>query len=148
MATAVYFIPPVRYLLFRASAAFFLSANSLSLCEWRVAISRRLFGRRLREGGGFSVASAMASCSAATQASLVFPFGNVPSKRGTPAMPSNRSPSLSTCVEINQSFLGDDAAVLAPSSGEEPASPRHRAGVAYVGVEVDAAIQHEGAVKF
>ena len=27
-------------------------------------------------------------------------------------------------------FLGDDAAVLAPSSGEEPASPRHRAGVA------------------
>ena len=46
-----------------------------------------------------------------------------------------------TCVEINQcvgctrqfftkSFLGDDVAVLAPSSGEEPASPRHRAGVA------------------
>ena len=45
------------------------------------------------------------------------------------------------CVEINQcdgctrqffakSFLGDDAAVLALSSGEEPASPRHRAGVA------------------
>ena len=28
------------------------------------------------------------------------------------------------------SFLGDDAAVLARSSGEEPASPRHRAGVA------------------
>ena len=27
-------------------------------------------------------------------------------------------------------FLGDDVAVLAPSSGEEPASPRHRAGVA------------------
>ena len=46
-----------------------------------------------------------------------------------------------TCVEINQcvgcprqfftkSFLGDDAAVLALLSGEEPASPRHRAGVA------------------
>ena len=45
------------------------------------------------------------------------------------------------CVEIKQcvgctrefftkSFLGDDAAVLARSSGEEPASPRHRAGVA------------------
>ena len=45
------------------------------------------------------------------------------------------------CVEINQcvgctrqfftkSFLGDDAAVMARSSGEEPASPRHRAGVA------------------
>ena len=45
------------------------------------------------------------------------------------------------CVEINQcvgctrqfftkSFLGDDAPVLARSSGEEPASPRHRAGVA------------------
>ena len=45
------------------------------------------------------------------------------------------------CVEINlcvgctrqfftKSFLGDDAADLARSSGEEPASPRHRAGVA------------------
>ena len=45
------------------------------------------------------------------------------------------------CVEINQcvgctrqffskSFLGDDAAVLARSRGEEPASPRHGAGVA------------------
>ena len=82
-----HFIPPVRYLLFRASAAFFRSASSRSRCEWRVAISRRLFGRLLREGGGFSVASAMASCSAATQASLVFPFGSVPSKSGTPAMP-------------------------------------------------------------
>ena len=49
--------------------------------------------------------------------------------------------SVMGCVEINQcagctrqffpkSFLGDGAAVLAPSSGEEPASPRHRAGVA------------------
>ena len=26
--------------------------------------------------------------------------------------------------------LGDDVAALVPSSGEEPASPRHRAGVA------------------
>ena len=35
------------------------------------------------------------------------------------------------CVEINQCVgCNDDAAVLAPSSGEEPASPRHRAGVA------------------
>ena len=49
--------------------------------------------------------------------------------------------ALLTCVEINQcvgctrqffpkSFLGNDAAVLARSKGEEPASPRHRAGVA------------------
>ena len=48
---------------------------------------------------------------------------------------------VSTCVEINKcvgctrqlftkSFPGDDAAVLAPSSGEEPASPSHRAGAA------------------
>ena len=48
---------------------------------------------------------------------------------------------VTSCVEINQcvgctrqfftkSFLGDDAAVLAPSSGKEPASSRHRAGVA------------------
>ena len=47
---------------------------------------------------------------------------------------------VSGCVEINQcvgctrqfftkSFLGDDAAVLARSSGEETALPRHRAGV-------------------
>ena len=49
--------------------------------------------------------------------------------------------TIVACVEINQcvgctrqfffkSFLGDDAADLARSSGEEPASPRHRAGVA------------------
>ena len=49
--------------------------------------------------------------------------------------------SVSNCVEINQcvgctrqfftkSFLGDDVAVLARSSGEGPASPRHRAGAA------------------
>ena len=31
---------------------------------------------------------------------------------------------------FTKSFLGDDAAVLARSSGEEPTSPRHRAGVA------------------
>ena len=31
---------------------------------------------------------------------------------------------------FTKSFPGDDAAVLARSSGEEPASPRHRAGVA------------------
>ena len=31
---------------------------------------------------------------------------------------------------FTKSVLGDDAAVLAPSSGEEPASPRHRASVA------------------
>ena len=49
--------------------------------------------------------------------------------------------AVPTCVEINQcvgctrkfftkSFLSDDAADLARSSGEEPAPPRHRAGVA------------------
>ena len=36
---------------------------------------------------------------------------------------------VSSRVEINQ-FLGDDAAVLARSSGGEPASPRHQAGLA------------------
>ena len=47
--------------------------------------------------------------------------------------------AVENCVEINQcvgctrqfftkSFLGDGAAVLAPSGGEEPVSPRHRAG--------------------
>ena len=37
---------------------------------------------------------------------------------------------INQCVGCNKSFRGDDAAALAPSSGEEPASPRHRAGVA------------------
>ena len=51
------------------------------------------------------------------------------------------SSRVATCVEINQcvgctrqffikSFLGDDAAVPAPLSGDEAAPPRHRAGVA------------------
>ena len=45
---------------------------------------------------------------------------------------------VGTCVEINQcvgcykSFLGDDVAVPAPSSGDEPAPPRHRARVAWM----------------
>ena len=58
-----------------------------------------------------------------------------------PLLPKNTQRKVHICVEINQcvgctrqfftkSFLGDDAAVLARSSGEEPASPRHRAGVA------------------
>ena len=49
--------------------------------------------------------------------------------------------NVEICVEINQCvgctrqfftkpFLGDNAAALAPSSGGEPASPGHRAGVA------------------
>ena len=52
----------------------------------------------------------------------------------------HRADRVPYCAEINQcvgctrqfftSFLGDDAADLAQSSGEEPASPRHRAGVA------------------
>ena len=45
------------------------------------------------------------------------------------------SVKISQCVGctrqfFTKSFLGDDVAALAPSSGEEPASPRHRAGVA------------------
>ena len=54
------------------------------------------------------------------------------------------------CVEINQcvgSFLGDDAAVLARSSGEEPAPPRHRAGIASMAWRTTR-LQHERAVKF
>ena len=53
----------------------------------------------------------------------------------------NSAGTREACVEINQcigctrqfftkSFIGDDAAVLARSSGEEPASSRHRAGIA------------------
>ena len=47
---------------------------------------------------------------------------------------------------VHKSFLGDNAAVLAPSTGEEPTSPRHRA-CRVDGVEVDAAIQDERAVN-
>ena len=46
---------------------------------------------------------------------------------------SDEADWVSTCVEINQCVgytLGDDVAALALSSGEEPASPRHRAGIA------------------
>ena len=60
---------------------------------------------------------------------------------GTPSATRCGDTKVRDCVEINQcvgctrqfftkSFLGDDAADLAPSSGEEPALPRHRAGVA------------------
>ena len=41
-----------------------------------------------------------------------------------------KSTSASGAQFFTKSFLGDDVAVLARSSGEEPASPRHRAGVA------------------
>ena len=48
-----------------------------------------------------------------------------------------RQDPVFACVEISQcvgcitkSFLGDGVAALAPSSGEEAAPPRHRAGVA------------------
>ena len=65
------------------------------------------------------------------------PGGPVWSIRGI-ATDSTIALLVEPCVEINRcvgrrsfftkSFLGDDAAVLPPSSGEEPASPRHRAG--------------------
>ncbi len=46
---------------------------------------------------------------------------------------------------VHKSFLGDDAAVPARPSGEEPASSRHRAGVASMAWR---SIQHEPVVKF
>ena len=63
-----------------------------------------------------------------------------------------RSVEINQCVGrtrqfFTKSFRGDGAAVLARSSGEEPASPRHRAGVASMRVEDDATIQHERAVN-
>ena len=42
---------------------------------------------------------------------------------------------------FTKSFLGDEVAVLTRSSGEEPASSRHRAGGRVDGVEDDSAIQ-------
>ena len=49
--------------------------------------------------------------------------GNMEARRGLQSVPSWKSTSV-------LSALGDDVAALAPSSGEEPTSPRHRAGVA------------------
>ncbi|CAH0378026.1 unnamed protein product [Pelagomonas calceolata] len=76
---------------------------------------------------------------------------------GMPKLEAQRQRVVLCCVEINQcvgctrqfftkSFLGDDAAVLARSSGEEPALPSSRRRVD--GVEDGAMIQHEQAVKF
>ncbi len=48
--------------------------------------------------------------------------------------PSRAAATVDVCVEINQcvgcSFPGDGVAALVPSSGEQPTSQRHRAGVA------------------
>ena len=64
----------------------------------------------------------------------------LPSADGS-CLPDDFLGTVDVCVEINQcvgctrqfftkSFLGNDASVLARSSGEEPTSPRHRAGIA------------------
>ena len=58
-----------------------------------------------------------------------------------PSPPVWKSTSVGCTRQFfTKSFLGDGAADLARSSGEEPASPRHRAGVA--------SIDGERAVKF
>ena len=73
---------------------------------------------------------------------------------------AEREAFVEDCVEINQcvgcirqfftkSFLGNDAAVLARSSGEERAPPRYRAGVASMAWRTTRRFsQHERAVKF
>ena len=68
-------------------------------------------------------------------------YSGAPPSQILAGAPPPLPPPVRNCVEINQcvgctrqfftkSFLGDDAADLARSSGEEPVSPRHRAGVA------------------
>ena len=68
-------------------------------------------------------------------------YSGAPPSQILAGAPPPLPPPVRNCVEINQcvgctrqfftkSFLGDDAANLARSSGEEPVSPRHRAGVA------------------
>ena len=52
------------------------------------------------------------------------------------------------CTDNSSRLLGDGAAVLAPSSGEEPASPRHRAGVASMACRSTRRFSTERAVKF
>ena len=60
-------------------------------------------------------------------AGAVTPFYSPP--EGLPAVHKSTSESGARQF-FTKSFLVDDAADLAPSSGEEPASPRRRAGVA------------------
>ena len=60
-----------------------------------------------------------------------FSVGAVENKAGTNVKSVWKSTSVSGARQFfTKSFLGDDAAVLARSSGEEPASSRHRAGIA------------------
>ena len=60
-----------------------------------------------------------------------FSVGAVENKAGTNVKSVWKSTSVSGARQFfTKSFRGDDAAVLARSSGEEPASSRHRAGVA------------------
>ena len=88
------------------------------------------------------MAAAKDASSVADVAALVF-AGGAGSLRAAAAetAAARAAADAWTCVEIKQcvgcarqfftkSFLGDDPAVLARSSGEEPALPRHRAGVA------------------
>ena len=104
-----------------------LSRVSLSLCCLCTAAAS---SRPLRFRGGSAAALTNASALNATGEALDLNDAH-----------DNATANATTCVEINQcvgctrqfftkSFLGDDAAVLARSSGEERASPRHRAGVA------------------
>jgi len=65
-----------------------------------------------------------------TYMTLLNTLANVGAK--WPPSPVWKSTKCDGCTRqfITKSFLGNDAAVMARSSGEEPASPRHRAGVA------------------
>ena len=63
---------------------------------------------------------------AVQNAGAVTPFYSPP--EGLPAV--HKSTSESGAILLTKSFLGDGAAVLARSSGEERAPPRYRAGVA------------------
>ncbi len=92
------------------------------------------------DGESSFIAETAAQCAEAQQQRRHLRFGFA--ETGEENCTAAASDALAaTCVEINQcvgctrefftkSFLGDDACVLARSSGEEPASPRHRAGIA------------------
>ena len=49
---------------------------------------------------------------------------------GHPLEKIKKDMSRAVWKSTSESFLGDDVAALAPSSGEERTSPRHQAGVA------------------
>ena len=105
-------------------------------CAEALDDGRSLVARRDERRGGQYLQSQQA-----TETTYAFDATYGPATSQQSVYEQSTKAHVATCVEINQcvgctrefftkSFLGDDACVLVRSSGEDPASPRHRAGVA------------------